>query len=87
MQHADLCPKCGSNVIVRVGRLETPGASGAIRVEVDGDPGAAFLKETVWSELQVCICAACGFVELYAADPSILQQAYLKAQSRAKPGS
>ncbi len=87
MEHVDLCPKCGSHEIIRSGRLETSGASGAIQVGVDADPGAPFLKETEWTALRACICARCGFVELYAADPSTLQQANRKAQLRAKPVS
>ncbi len=87
MEHVDLCPKCGSNAIVRSGRLETSGASGAIRVGVDADPAAPFFQETEWTGVRACICARCGFVELYAADPAPLHQAHVRAESRPKPGS
>ena len=73
------CPKCGSSEIVRDVRVMDRGDAnmdaGDLSVAVYVDPHAWVFKGKTTTGLSACVCAACGYAELYAADPQALAQA------------
>ena len=81
------CAKCGSDHIIPAARLVDRGHASAdagdLRVRVDATPSAWVRKGKVEIDLSARICGACGFTEMYAADPEALWAAF--AASRQQP--
>ncbi len=44
------------------------GPHGVARLRIQKDPRALFLKEASYSEMDVAVCADCGFVHRFAND-------------------
>ena len=69
------CPKCESTEIledVGMNTLGEGGPDGKIVFRLEGTSG--FLKKSTRVEARAWICAACGYSELYAADPAQLAE-------------
>lgn len=69
------CPKCESTEIledVGMNTLGEGGPDGKIVFRLEGTSG--FLKKSTRVEARAWICAACGYSELYAADPATLAE-------------
>jgi predicted nucleic-acid-binding Zn-ribbon protein len=69
------CPKCESTEIledVGLNTLGEGGPDGKIVFRLEGTSG--FLKKSTRVEARAWICAACGYSELYAADPAQLAE-------------
>jgi predicted nucleic-acid-binding Zn-ribbon protein len=67
------CPKCGSNEILESVSMTTLGEgtpAGTIAFRLEETFG--FLKKSTRVEARAWICGACGFAELYAAEPGKL---------------
>lgn len=80
------CPKCGSPEVVRDVRVIDRGHgnsdAGNVNVGVYGNPQAWLFKDKVTAELTACVCAECGYTELYAANPRALAEAAAAATAR-----
>jgi predicted nucleic-acid-binding Zn-ribbon protein len=76
------CAKCGSKRIVPRARVLDQGeySDGVLKAALDRNPEAWIFKGTVLSSLCACICADCGFTELYADHPEELYQVYQQTQ-------
>ncbi len=75
------CPKCGSedvipNVHLRGGRFHDR----SVMVEIAENPEAWVNKGVHQSVLTSTICGKCGFVELYAKNPTEVLKAYRQKQ-------
>lgn len=69
------CPKCGSTEIlenVGVNTLGEGGPAGRIAFRLEETFG--FLKKATRVEARAWICGACGYSELYAAEPEELAE-------------
>lgn len=68
MKRTNKCPKCGSNDIIAdaraIGHAETELAVAMFR-----KPEAVIFKGQIMTTVSAWVCAACGFVELYADSP------------------
>ncbi len=82
------CPKCGSELLIPNARLveQDFGAAHTVRVGEFASPDAAFFKWEEQVDLRAQVCAACGFIELYAADPERLYEAFRRAQRTPEGG-
>jgi predicted nucleic-acid-binding Zn-ribbon protein len=85
---ADSCPKCGSSEVVRGVRVIDRGDgnmdAGNLSVAVYTHPQAWLFKGKVATALSACVCAGCGYTELYAADPRALAAAAATAAGEAE---
>lgn len=69
------CPKCGSSEIlesVSMNTLGEAGPAGAIAFRLEETFG--FMRKSTRVEAKAWICGACGFAELYAAEPAKLAE-------------
>ncbi len=69
------CEKCGSKrVMDKVSVIDRNGdyQDRSLSIKIDKNPGALLFKGAATSDLFARVCADCGFVELYAAEPSRL---------------
>jgi predicted nucleic-acid-binding Zn-ribbon protein len=69
------CPKCGSTEIlegVGLNPLGEGGPDGIIAFRLEETSG--FLKKSTRVEVKAWICGACGYSEIYAADPTKLAE-------------
>ena len=70
------CPKCGSSEVVSDLRVMDRGHgsadAGDLSAVVYGNPEAWVFKNKVRVQLSACVCGACGYTELYAADPAAM---------------
>jgi len=64
-----------------VDKVSVAGAEQNFTVRVDADPTAIMFKKSMRSDVHAWICGQCGYMELYADNPSELYQAYAEAQS------
>lgn len=75
MRHGP-CPKCGSPEVVRDVRVVDRGHgnadAGDLSVAVYSNPQAWLFKGKVTTALTACVCAECGYTEMYAANPQAL---------------
>lgn len=80
------CAKCGSAAVVRGVRVMDRGHgsadAGDLSLAAYGNPRAWVFKDKVTTPLSACVCAACGYTELYAADPLALATAAADAVRR-----
>ncbi|MDM8004874.1 MAG: hypothetical protein QUV05_01800 [Phycisphaerae bacterium] len=85
MKKDSVCPQCGSrNVMLGVKLDDRAGGAGArwdATLSVEQNPDAIFFKEATTVDLKACVCAQCGHVEPYVANPSQLWTAYQTARS------
>lgn len=85
------CPKCTSAEIVRdvrvIDRGEASLDAGDLNVGIHTKPRAWLFKGTVTTSLSACVCAGCGYTELYAADPRALAEAAATAAARSEGAS
>jgi hypothetical protein len=58
------------------------GPNRELQAGVSGNPDGFFFQDTVYTNLYARICADCGAAELYAADPSVVYEAYLRKKER-----
>lgn len=84
---APKCPKCGSELLIPNARLveQDYGTAHTVRVGEFASPGEAFFKWEEKVDVRVQVCGACGFMELYAAGPERLYEAYRRAQRAPDP--
>lgn len=80
------CPKCGSAAVVRGVRVMDRGHgstdAGDLSLAAYDNPRAWVFKGKVTTPLSACVCAACGYTELYATDPMALAAAAAEAARR-----
>ncbi len=78
-----LCPKCGSNKIIRRARILDRGAEmdAELTVEIERRPAAILSKGKARSDLRAAICGSCGYTELYAENPAELYEAFLQSEN------
>lgn len=53
-----------------------------LKLRVDGHPHALLFKDRERTALYAWVCVQCGFTELYAEDPKILQRAWMLARNQ-----
>ena len=64
-----------------VDKVTAAGAEQNFTVRVDAEPNAIMFKKSTRSDVHAWICGECGHIELYAANPGELYQAFITAQS------
>lgn len=79
------CPKCGSTKIIPGARVIDRGDMGAdfgnVQVGAARRPHKLFkLQEK--ADVYARVCGACGFTELFVADPTAIYEAYLQSQGK-----
>jgi predicted nucleic-acid-binding Zn-ribbon protein len=79
-----ICAKCQSEKVIPAVRVDDQGqySSGVLNVAVDQDPGAFIFTETYISQVSAWVCGVCGYMELYAADPRGLYEAYMVSKEK-----
>lgn len=75
------CPECGSDKIIKGGKLRPGEAVMKVNVVVFENPDAFVFKGAVSSNLNATICGNCGFVRAYAEEPGQLWVAYQNIRS------
>ncbi len=81
MNTARKCTNCGSTDLIGTAYMRDGQGYRVRGFSVDANPKAMLLKEPADSSIAVCVCSACGHVELYAENVPALKAAFLKAQS------
>ena len=79
------CLKCGSDAVIPDARLIDRSESSTRRpaeVGVETKPDAVLFTGEVRTETRARVCGDCGFVEVYAAEPAKLWDAYVDRLSR-----
>ena len=71
------CLRCGSDAVIPDAYLVDPNYGGTIAAEMMRAPQALMLKGKERTPVRAQVCGVCGHVELFAADPEALWQAYL----------
>lgn len=81
-----ICPKCQSEKVIPTVRVDDQGqySSGLLRVAVDQDPNAFIFNDTYTSNVSAWVCGSCGYMELFAADPRGLYDAYVVSKENKK---
>ena len=76
MKRTGTCPKCGSKDIITDAQIieHYLNADEQLRVASFANPDAFLFKGKATSPLSACVCAACGFTEVYADRPQDLRQ-------------
>jgi hypothetical protein len=83
MTSTSRCARCKSDrIIPRVKLIERQDYNmrGSLRAGVEGTPSGWIFKGLVEVDLQADICGACGFADIYAAEPDALWSAYQDSQ-------
>ena len=78
------CSRCGSDEIVSRARVVERGDGNTrydLQVEVRRRPNALLFKGAERSNVSAQLCAACGYVELFADMPRALYAAYVQADT------
>ena len=85
MKKDGACPQCGSREVMLGVKIDDRAGGAAIRLDatlsVEHNPDAIFFKNATTVGLKACVCAQCGHVELYVANPSQLWDAYQVARN------
>ncbi|MEM1115010.1 MAG: hypothetical protein AAF845_01445 [Bacteroidota bacterium] len=77
------CTRCGSDALIPDAFLYAEGYGAAkLSVGVYRRPKAAMMKRPERTDMRVCVCGDCGFVEVEAAEPRKLWEAYVERLSR-----
>ena len=79
------CLKCGSDSVIPDVRLIDRGDGNArqpTELGVETKPQAILFTGEVRVPTRAQVCGDCGFVEVYAADPAVLWDAYVDRLSR-----
>ena len=66
------CSRCGGQEVLEGVRLKVPAAGSVDDVHAVVSPTSGMFRQQTGSPLRAWICAACGFSELYVADPATL---------------
>ena len=66
------CSRCGGQEILEGVRLKVAGAGSADDVRAVVAPTSGMFRQQTGSEMRAWICGACGYSELYVADPAAL---------------
>ncbi len=66
------CPKCGNQEILEGVRLKVAAAGSVDELRAVVSPTSGMFRQQTASDLRAWICAACGFSELYVAEPALL---------------
>ncbi|MCC7375121.1 MAG: hypothetical protein IT581_10750 [Verrucomicrobiales bacterium] len=80
----DRCAKCGSMKIIPRVPMQDQGqySDGQLKAHVGFlRPEAMLFKGRTYAKMSANICGECGYVELFAADPKLLYEAYLKTRT------
>ena len=75
MKRSKKCPKCESTNLIENAKVLDRGTFNmpfAMSVATFRDPGMAVVDEKRTSKVSAWVCAACGFLELYADAPKSL---------------
>jgi hypothetical protein len=78
------CPECGSNRIIKDIHIKEQGENYAdltLRAVYFENPDAWIFKKGIHSDIRAEVCADCGLLRTYAADPERLWSAYLAKNS------
>ena len=78
MKRTHQCPKCASTDIIADAYALDRSAQGnnvQMVVATFRNPDALLFKGRHETGVSACVCATCGFIELYADDPALLKQA------------
>lgn len=78
MKRTHTCPKCASKDIIADARVidrSHQSNNTEMTVATYRDPEAILFKGKHATPVSAWVCATCGFIELYADDPSVLKQA------------
>jgi predicted nucleic-acid-binding Zn-ribbon protein len=68
MKKNEECPNCGCRKIIMNAKILDRGENDLHRelcVVVEGDPQAFIFKDRSYGVMTACICADCGFTEIY----------------------
>jgi len=82
------CAKCGSEKVIPDVRLISNRDDfwNELRLRVDRNPGALFLRDSFFSGVTARVCGNCGHTELAALDPEGLWDAYQQRLRTSKSG-
>jgi ribosomal protein S27AE len=77
------CPRCGSDRVIPDARLveQDYGAAHTVRVGEFASPDDAFFRWESKVDVRAHVCGDCGYIELFAADPERLYEAYQRARN------
>ena len=70
------CPECGSDKIIKGGKLRPGESVLKVNVVVFENPDALVFKSAVSSGVNATICGNCGFIRAYAEEPRQLWVTY-----------
>jgi len=73
MKRSERCPKCGGTDILKDALTVDRDTHGRIAVGNLGQPDALVFKGLKTTPVHAWVCAKCGFVEFYAADPASIR--------------
>ncbi len=76
-----VCRACGADAMIPDAILSS-GGSTRFSVSVYSNPEARLRKQPATSEIAVTVCGECGVVEMRAAEPHTLWEAYAESLSR-----
>lgn len=69
------CADCGSEKIIKEAKTVITDNS-RIEIAIDEQPDALIFKQRTTDNVRAEICADCGYIAFYAANPKILWSAY-----------
>lgn len=69
------CPECNSQKIIKTAETINTDNS-QLKIAVAAQPDALIMKKRSYSDTRAEVCADCGHVQFYAADPQALWSAY-----------
>jgi predicted nucleic-acid-binding Zn-ribbon protein len=69
MKRTNKCPKCGSNDVIADAKAIDRVDNGPLSVATFRSPDAVVFKGQSTTTVSACVCADCGYLELYADDP------------------
>ncbi|MEX0727203.1 MAG: hypothetical protein WEB58_22210 [Planctomycetaceae bacterium] len=72
MKSTNTCPKCGSHDVIADAKA-IDNVNCDLCVATYAAPDALFFNGEQRTKLSAWVCAACGFVELYADEPAALK--------------
>jgi predicted nucleic-acid-binding Zn-ribbon protein len=72
------CAKCGSQKVIPDAGILDQGqySDGTLKAKYERHPSAFFFKGRASTRLLARICVQCGYTELYAEHPEVLDEAY-----------
>ena len=84
MRSSEQCPKCDGRDLLHIPRL-VDFQNSVIAAHVSSEDWASSGQMTVSGVVQAIICRACGFMELYAAEPEKIPVDEIVGAERIRP--